>query len=60
MPIGGKKAVVNMDIANLEDDVPIPRGGYNLDNLDELDAFGTGGMGTMAPPKKKVLPNRLA
>ena len=27
------------------DEIPIKRGAYNLDNLDDLDPFGTGGGG---------------
>jgi hypothetical protein len=39
------------------EDIPIARGAYNLDNLDDMDPFGGGGaFGTQPPPKKKVPP----
>ena len=57
MPIGGKK-----QSTNAMDEQPIGgKGGYNLDSLNEFDAFGggDGGFG-VPPPIKKKPPARLA
>ena len=57
IPIGGNKPS-----SNVMDEQPIGgKGGYNLDNLNEFDAFGggDGGFGN-PPPIKKKPPARLA
>ena len=45
-PIGGKKPM-NFDEQPLDggdpEDKPLPKGTYDLSNLDDLDPFGTGG-----------------
>lgn len=55
-PLGGKSSN-NPDPYADGEEAPIKRGAYNLDNLDELDAFGTGGgFGNPPPIKKKPAP----
>ena len=58
MPIGGSKQA--QPDQTQEEDKPLPRGAYNLDNLGP-DAFG-GGDAVMAEPAKpkKGPPARLA
>jgi hypothetical protein len=37
----------------MEEDKPIPRGGYDLSKLDEMDAFGGGAFGAPTTVPKK-------
>jgi hypothetical protein len=41
------------------EELPIARGAYNLDNLDDIDAFGGGGFGGAQPPPKKKAPPKV-
>lgn len=57
MPIGGKPPAVQFD--GDADDIPIPKGAYNLDNLGP-DAFGGDAVMSMDNKPKRAPPARFA